>query len=38
MDRFIVANIKHIEVLAQHQGFSVGIEMAEAFQVYRLIK
>lgn len=31
-------SIKHIEVLAQHRGFSVGVEMAEAFEVYRLIK
>ena len=31
-------SIKHIEVLAQHRGYTVGVEMAEAFQVYRLIK
>jgi LmbE family N-acetylglucosaminyl deacetylase len=30
-------SIKHIEVLAQHRGFSVGVEMAEAFEVYRII-
>ena len=30
-------SIKHIEVLAQHRGFSIGVEMAEAFEVYRII-
>lgn len=30
-------SLKHIEVLAQHRGFSVGVEMAEAFEVYRII-
>lgn len=31
-------SIKHLEVLAQHRGYTVGIDRAEAFQVYRLIK
>ena len=30
-------SVKHIEVLAQHRGYSVGVDMAEAFEVYRLI-
>ena len=30
-------SIKHVEVLAQHRGYSVGVDMAEAFEVYRLI-
>ena len=30
-------NIKHVEILAQHRGFSVGVDMAEAFEVYRII-
>ncbi len=30
-------SIKHVEVLAQHRGNSVGVDMAEAFEVYRLI-
>ena len=30
-------SLKHIEVLAQHRGFSVGVEMAEAFEIYRII-
>ena len=28
-------SIKHIEILAQHRGYSVGVDMAEAFEVYR---
>lgn len=31
-------SIKHIEALAQHRGYSVGVDMAEAFEVYRIIK
>lgn len=30
-------NIKHVEVLAQHRGNSVGVFMSEAFEVYRII-
>ncbi|WP_435166650.1 PIG-L deacetylase family protein [Candidatus Pelagibacter bacterium nBUS_28] len=30
-------SIEHLEILAQHRGFSVGINMAEAFEVYRII-
>ena len=30
-------SVKHVEVLAQHRGYSVGVDMAEAFEVYRLI-
>ena len=30
-------SIKHIEILAQHRGYSVGVDMAEAFEVYRII-
>ena len=30
-------SIKHIEILAQHRGYSVGVDMAEAFEVYRVI-
>jgi LmbE family N-acetylglucosaminyl deacetylase len=30
-------SIKHLEILAQHRGFTVGVEMAEAFEVYRII-
>jgi LmbE family N-acetylglucosaminyl deacetylase len=30
-------SIKHIEVLAQHRGYNIGVEMAEAFEVYRII-
>ena len=31
-------SIKHVNVLAQHRGYTVGLEMAEAFEVYRIIK
>lgn len=31
-------SIKHVEILAQHRGYSVGVNYAEAFEVYRLIK
>ena len=31
-------SIKHAEVLAQHRGFNVGIFLAEAFEVYRMIR
>jgi len=30
-------SINHAEVLAKHRGYSVGLEMAEAFEVYRII-
>ena len=31
-------SISHAKILAKHRGYSVGIDLAEAFQVYRLIK
>ena len=31
-------SIKHIEILAQHRGYCVGIDFAEAFEVYRIIE
>jgi N-acetylglucosamine malate deacetylase 1 len=30
-------SIKHIEVLAQHRGYSIGVDMAEAFEIYRIV-
>ncbi len=30
-------SIKHAKVLAQHRGYTVGLEMAEAFEVYRIL-
>ncbi len=30
-------SIKHVEVIAQHRGYSVGVDMAEAFEVYRIV-
>ena len=30
-------SIKHVEILAQHRGYSIGVELAEAFEVYRII-
>jgi N-acetylglucosamine malate deacetylase 1 len=30
-------SIKHIEILAQHRGYSIGVDMAEAFEVYRIV-
>ena len=30
-------SIEHLEILAQHRGYSVGVEFAEAFEVYRII-
>ena len=30
-------SIKHAKVLAQHRGYTVGLEMAEAFEVYRIV-
>lgn len=30
-------SIKHIEVLAQHRGYCIGVDMAEAFEIYRII-
>lgn len=31
-------SLKHAEVLAQHRGYSTGVELAEAFEVYRIMK
>lgn len=31
-------SIHHAEILARHRGYSVGIEAAEGFEVYRLIR
>ena len=30
-------SVKHAKVLAQHRGYTVGVNMAEAFEVYRII-
>ena len=30
-------SIKHAKILGQHRGYTVGIEMAEAFEVYRIL-
>ena len=30
-------SIEHLEILAQHRGYSVGVKFAEAFEVYRII-
>ena len=30
-------SMKHAKVLAQHRGYTVGVDMAEAFEVYRII-
>lgn len=30
-------SMKHIEVLARHRGYSIGVDAAEAFEVYRII-
>ncbi len=30
-------SIKHSKILAQHRGYTVGCEMAEAFEVYRIV-
>jgi len=30
-------SIKHVKVIAQHRGYSIGVEMAEGFEVYRII-
>ena len=30
-------SINHVEVLAKHRGYSIGVDMAEAFEVYRII-
>jgi N-acetylglucosamine malate deacetylase 1 len=30
-------SIKHAKVLAQHRGYTIGVNMAEAFEVYRII-
>jgi len=37
MKSFVITGIKHIEILAQHRGYSIGVEMAEAFEVYRIV-
>lgn len=31
-------SIEHVNVLARHRGYSVGVEAAEAFSVYRMIR
>jgi LmbE family N-acetylglucosaminyl deacetylase len=31
-------SMKHVEVLARHRGYSIGIDAAEAFEVYRIIR
>jgi LmbE family N-acetylglucosaminyl deacetylase len=30
-------SVKHAKVLAQHRGYTIGVNMAEAFEVYRII-
>ena len=30
-------SIEHVKILAKHRGYSMGVEMAEAFEVYRII-
>jgi N-acetylglucosamine malate deacetylase 1 len=30
-------SMEHVEVLARHRGYSVGVDAAEAFEVYRII-
>ncbi len=30
-------SIQHVEVLAKHRGYSIGVNMAEAFEIYRII-
>ena len=31
-------SMAHVEVLAHHRGYSVGVDAAEAFEVYRIIR
>ncbi len=31
-------SVEHAEVLAQHRGYSIGVQVAEAFVVYRMIR
>jgi N-acetylglucosamine malate deacetylase 1 len=31
-------SLEHAEVLAQHRGYSIGVQVAEAFVVYRMIR
>jgi len=31
-------SVEHVEVLAQHRGYSIGVQVAEAFVVYRMIR
>lgn len=31
-------SMAHVEVLARHRGFSIGVDAAEAFEVYRIIR
>ena len=31
-------SVEHVEVLAQHRGYSIGVQAAEAFVVYRMIR
>lgn len=30
-------SVEHVKTLAKHRGYSMGVEMAEAFEVYRII-
>ena len=30
-------SLKHVKVLAQHRGYTIGVNMAEAFEIYRVI-
>jgi len=31
-------SVAHVEVLAHHRGYSIGVDAAEAFEVYRIIR
>jgi len=31
-------SLAHVEMLAHHRGYSVGVDAAEAFEVYRIIR
>ena len=31
-------SVEHVEVLARHRGYSIGVQVAEAFVVYRMIR
>jgi hypothetical protein len=30
-------SVRHAKVLAQHRGYTIGVNMAKAFEVYRVI-